>query len=387
MTKTCAVGWICAGLVAGLLGMAGCTPRSDGAVSVKADPAHSSRNAVDWAGTYEGVTPCSDCPGVRMRLTLQRDGRFELSTQYLDRQAVPQTARGSFAWNAGGNTITLDAVGAGRQFRVGEDRLLLLNPDGGVPSWNAPDRVLTRQLGGTSPGPGATAALAKTLQDHDWTLQSATYANGKSLESLLVAGHPFGMRFDGPRLGVQGGCNLMSGDWQLSPQDRLMVGRMAATQKACEPSLMRADAAMSEFLAQPLSARLAAGEAPTLRLESAAGKTLAFSGQRTSRSLYGAPTRIFLEVAAQRVPCTPALQPPTTCLQVRERRFDDQGLAVGEPGPWRAFYGEIAGYIHQTGVSNVLRINRYKVPNPPADGSAYVYELDLIVEAKTVEPT
>jgi hypothetical protein len=68
---------------------------------------------------------------------------------------------------------------------------------------------------------------------------------------------------------------------------------------------------------------------------------------------------------------------------VRELRFDDQGLRVGQPGPWQTFYSEIAGYTHQPGVSNVLRINRFKRPQPPADASAYVDELDLVIELRT----
>lgn len=115
-------------------------PRGDGTVP---DAAHNSRNAVDWAGTYEGVTPCADCPGIKLRLTLHADGRYELSTQYLDRQVAPQTVRGRFSWDAGGSTITLDAAGQGQQFRVGEGRLLQLDRDGSAPPWNTPYRVLT----------------------------------------------------------------------------------------------------------------------------------------------------------------------------------------------------------------------------------------------------
>ena len=139
--------WIVTVLVACVPALAGCVSRGDGAAPATPDPAHNSRNALDWAGTYEGVTPCADCPGIRMRLTLQRDGRFELSTQYLGRQAAPQTAQGRFGWNAAGNTITLEGAGGGQQFRVGEGRLLQLDRDGGVPPWNAPGRVLTRQPG------------------------------------------------------------------------------------------------------------------------------------------------------------------------------------------------------------------------------------------------
>ena len=43
------------------------------------------------------------------------------------------------------------------------------------------------------------------------------------------------------------------------------------------------------------------------------------------------------------------------------------------------------GYTHEPGVSNVLRINRYKRPQPPADASGYVYELDLVVESRVAE--
>jgi uncharacterized lipoprotein NlpE involved in copper resistance len=140
-----AAGWISMGLVASLLALVGCASSHDGKAPAAPDPAHSSRNALDWAGTYEGVTPCADCPGIRTRLTLQRDGRFEIRTQYIDRQVAPQTARGSFSWNAAGNTITLEGAGGGQQFRVGEGRLLQLDRDGGVPPWTAPGRVLTRQ--------------------------------------------------------------------------------------------------------------------------------------------------------------------------------------------------------------------------------------------------
>src|SRR5512145_2176563 len=101
--------------VACLLGLAACVSHGGTAVP---DPAHTSRNSLDWAGTYEGVTSCADCPGIRMRLTLQPDSRFELTLHYLEREPAPQTARGTFTWNAAGNTVTLEGAGGGRQFRV-----------------------------------------------------------------------------------------------------------------------------------------------------------------------------------------------------------------------------------------------------------------------------
>jgi len=184
---------------------------------------------------------------------------------------------------------------------------------------------------------------------------------------------------------VSGGCNNMTGSWRLSPQGQLMVGRLAATMKACEPALMKADAALSAVLAQHLDAQLQPGSTPSLRLVSPTRQTLVLNGQPTLESLYGAPTRVFLEVAPQTVPCQPGAGAPAKCLQVRERRFDAQGLRIEPPGEWRTFQGSIEGYTHTPGVRNVVRVNRYQRKQVPADASRYLYVLDLVIESEVVK--
>lgn len=229
----------------------------------------------------------------------------------------------------------------------------------------------------------ADPALVRSLQDHVWTLQSGSDASGQPIDGLMVPGQAFQLRFDGARLAVTGGCNNMSGSWRLSPQGQLMVGRLAATMKACEPALMQADAALSGVLAQHLGMQLQSGAAPSLRLESPSRQTLVLNGQPTPESLYGKATRIFLEVAPQTVECVSGVM-RGPCLQVRERRFDAQGLRIEPPGEWRNFHGSIEGYTHTPGVRNVLRINRYQRQQVPADASRYVYVLDMVVESETV---
>ena len=64
--------------------LAACMPRQGPeSAPMSADPAHNSRNSLDFAGVYEGVLPCADCPGIQTRLTLNRDVSYELSTLYL----------------------------------------------------------------------------------------------------------------------------------------------------------------------------------------------------------------------------------------------------------------------------------------------------------------
>jgi len=231
----------------------------------------------------------------------------------------------------------------------------------------------------------ADPALVRSLQGNVWTLQSGTEASGQPIDGLMLPGQAFQLRFDGARLAVTGGCNNMTSSWRLSPQGQLMVGRLAATMKACEPALMKADAALSAVLAQHLDVQLQPGSTPSLRLVSPTRQTLALNGQPTLESLHGKPTVIFLEVAAQTVPCQPGAGGPMQCLQVRDRRFDKQGLRIDPPGEWRAFYDRIDGYTHTPGVRNVLRVKRYQRTQVPADASRYLYVLDLMVESETVK--
>ena len=116
------------------------------------------------------------------------------------------------------------------------------------------------------------------------------------------------------------------------------------------------------------------------------GQTLVFSGQATPESLYGAATRVFLEVNAQRVACQNPLNGQATCLQVRERRFDAQGLVVLPHGDWRPLFETIDGYTHQPGVRNVLRLKQFQRGAVAAGTPARVYVLDLVVESETVKP-
>ena len=58
-------------------------------------------------GTYAGVTPCADCPGIATELTLVRDsassaeGTYRLSLTYLERDVEPYVAAGIWTTERG----------------------------------------------------------------------------------------------------------------------------------------------------------------------------------------------------------------------------------------------------------------------------------------------
>lgn len=363
-------------LLALTLGVTGCVPRkeADPNTASRPDAAHTSRNALDWAGVYEGALPCPDCAGTTTRLTLRRDETFELATTPVN--APSRVVRGRFTWQADGNAITLDAAGGGQQFVVGEGRVALLEA-GAAPGWPQPAQ---RTLKLVPPVP--VPSLHSTLESHRWTLASATDAKGRPIAGLPGAkDRPVVFSFADGRLNIEGGCNRSFGGYQIDGEGRLVVGRMASTMMACEPALMKVDATLADLLAQPAKIEIAPGAEPTLRLLAASGATLGFGGKLTLEARYGAPARVFLEVAAQTVACNNPVNGATTCLQVRERSFDANGLPQPVAAGWQPFYDPIEGYTHQPGVRNVLRLKRYTRDN--TDGSqTFFWVLDLVVESE-----
>jgi heat shock protein HslJ len=239
----------------------------------------------------------------------------------------------------------------------------------------------TVPAGATALAPGAES----TLQRHRWRLESATDARDATIDAVAPsAARAFTFAFAGNQVMIDGGCNAMRGGFLIPSEGKLAFGRMAATLRACDLPLMQADAALAKLVAEPMSATLAPEEPPRLRLTTPANDSLVLVGELTPEARYGPPTIVFLEVAPSRVSCNHPLIRDATCLQVRDRAFDAQGLPAGTPGPWRVFYGSIEGYTHQEGVRNVLRVKRFHRPHPPADVSAHVYVLDLVVESEVV---
>lgn len=382
--KTMVFGGLLLALLAGCAGTQNAGAPSASKDGTAAPDLHSSQNALDWAGVYEGVLPCADCPGIRTRLTLKPDGRYELSTQYLDRQSAPSVVTGKFFWNADGNTVTLE--GNGQRFAVGEGRLLALYRNAAADWASASNQVLKR-VSATVAAPTPAAALLQALEDHRWTLVSATTAQGQRFGAVLPdAARPFVLNFSGSRLQVQGGCNQLTGSFELGPDGVLTVGRVASTMMACDAPLMQADKAMAELLAKGLRVELSKGTPTNLRLSDPTGVNLTLTGQATPEALYGPATRVFMEIAAQRVACNNPLNGETLCLLVRDRRFDEQGLTVGTPGAWRPLFESIEGYKHTPGVKNVVRLKRFQRASAPPGASKTVYVLDLVVQSETVKP-
>lgn len=238
--------------------------------------------------------------------------------------------------------------------------------------------------------PAANAAAAANIEGallgtNHWTLETATDASGKRIDGLFVrADKPVTLDISNGRIAVGNTCNHLGGSYTLEG-GTLEVGSMISTQMACaEPGVMALDRLVSERLQGKLEVR--ALDATGLTLVAANGDVLGFRGEPTAETRYGGEGEtVFMEVDAQTRPCPHPLIKDATCLQVREVKYDDQGLEQGKRGEWENFYGDIEGYTHQPGVRNVLRLKRYEVKNPPADASSHAYVLDMVVGSEQVK--
>ncbi len=83
-------------------------------------------------GTFEGLLPCADCPGIHYSLTVSSDQTYQLRTAYEDKPEGLVDEIGSCVVSADGKTLALEGSRAGaRYFAIAtDDRLTQLDTKG-----------------------------------------------------------------------------------------------------------------------------------------------------------------------------------------------------------------------------------------------------------------
>jgi heat shock protein HslJ len=242
----------------------------------------------------------------------------------------------------------------------------------------------------TSPAAEKTLpASASTLSGRHWQLHDAVDGSNHRLEALFgTSGKPLQLDFNADRINISNACNRISGGYRIV-DGHLITAQLVQTMMACaDPTLMQRESTIKAVLQGKPTLIVSTGDdgMQLLTLAADSGQTLVFAGKPTAEARYGGPGEtVFLEVAAQSTPCHHPLIANKSCLRVRERHYDAQGLQSGQPGPWQTLQQDIEGYQHQPGTRNVLRVKRYTVKQPPADGSSVAYVLDMVVESELVK--
>ncbi len=91
---------------------------------------HNSQTSLDWAGTYVGMLPCSNCEGIDTELRIE-DDVYVLKTlrKGVDNAYLEQT--GNITWSDDGSMIILGGIEDGPfMYKVEENRIVQLNTSG-----------------------------------------------------------------------------------------------------------------------------------------------------------------------------------------------------------------------------------------------------------------
>ncbi|KGO81121.1 hypothetical protein Q763_08535 [Flavobacterium beibuense F44-8] len=106
-----------------------------------------SENSLDWTGVYSGTVPCADCPGIEIELQINDNNTYSLSEHYLEKQETANMNTGSFTWDDTGSIITLDENGMGRKFKVQENSIKVLAPDGTAIEGEQKEKYTLKKVG------------------------------------------------------------------------------------------------------------------------------------------------------------------------------------------------------------------------------------------------
>jgi len=168
--------------------------------------------------TFEGVIPCADCPGIRQRIVLQKDGRFRSRMTYLERSRHFDEAG---TWAIEGNTLVLTAGSTMRWAIQGPAAIAMLDQQG-QPIVSANNYTLRRVK-------AASTIRRATLVGPRWMLarigdQPVAPAPGDRNPYLQFA--------EGGRLSGDGGCNRLTGAYKQDGA-AMTIGPVGRTMMAC----------------------------------------------------------------------------------------------------------------------------------------------------------
>ena len=197
-----------------------CKSPSKGNVPVIGDTTHTSKTSLDWDGVYRGILPCADCEGIETTITLSKDAHYTLATKYLGKSDSVYEISGKFSWGEQGNMIRLSGGSSNPPtYFVGENTLTQLDQDG---------KRITGELAGKY-------ILRKSPDDIVEKYWKLTELRGKPVQvdsSYNKEPHIIFKQQENRIIG-HGGCNSISGSYELKEGNRIIISNVIATRMSC----------------------------------------------------------------------------------------------------------------------------------------------------------
>lgn len=89
---------------------------------------HTAEISLDYCGIYEGTLPAADCPGIKTKLTINKNGTFSLHSEYIDKKDGIFDENGNYSVE--GNILTLKQNdGQTSYYKIEEGKIRMLNTE------------------------------------------------------------------------------------------------------------------------------------------------------------------------------------------------------------------------------------------------------------------
>lgn len=198
----------------------------------------------------------------------------------------------------------------------------------------------------------STSITKEELSSMTWQLVSIAQ-KGQTASTTLNSGpatNRFNFTFDKGRVGIRGGCNNLSGAYRLGADNRMVLGPMLSTKKACAGPLMRADNEILSYLSGITDYSI---NGRALTLITAFQQKLVLKGTPTAETKFGGKgVRKFIEI-----------QNSNQGLQWREVKYNGDWLRIQDNAAWETVYPGIQGFVPENNRQYIVRILEYIDPS------------------------
>lgn len=212
-----------------------------------------------------------------------------------------------------------------------------------------------------------TQNTAKVLTNYTWSAKTK------------MSNEPIILHFNqNNRLYIKTGCNGQNTSWSLDG-NTLKTSPMMSTMKMCSPDLMKQEQFVQKMFNNSSLKTEINTTSTSLVLTTPNGEILTFEGTLTPEAKYNTQAEtIFLEILPEQKTCNTNQK----CLQVREIKYNDQGLKAQIPTTWTVIpLNAIEGYQHDPQLKQIIRIKQYKTQINDQPSKVYIY--DMTVESST----
>ena len=222
-----------------------------------------------------------------------------------------------------------------------------------------------------------------SLQSYDWQLNNINSTdpitwNGSYLQTQ---NGKVTLNFNQNHITYNVGCNQLSNQYSLSKNNMQPIGTGISTLMGCG-ELQAREQWLAKQMQSPSELQIMETQVDAVLSQTTAdGSWLQWVGKLKPEVKYGKGETVFLEVKPKWQYCDNVTD--RKCLEVRDINYDTQGLKTAV-GQWHFLDAPIMGYRHDESAQRVLRLTRYRTPPTDTKGYGNLYQLDSVIETKTL---